>query len=388
MKTLIGITAALAVVVALAEDPVRGVGDAAPGSSEWGTAAVGAAHAAVSAGLSAGISGHAVASAGEAPSTWLSVADNEVIAQYCVRCHSDSRLRGNLTLEQFDADAAPQSAELAEKMIRKLRAGMMPPPGARRPGGDTLLALVQGLEERLDAAAAANPNPGGRTFQRLNRYEYETSIRDPARPRRGRGCVPAARHQERQLRQHRRRADGVADAAGAHTSGPRRISRLAVGDPDATSQLDAQFTALRLSQTQNAQIEGAPFGTRGGTSVTQLPGRRRVRLPGGVRARDDGRWFFGRSGPVVDALEQIEISIDGERVALLDDGPLDARVRSQRRQHAHRPDLRPRRAASVTAAFIRRTEGPIEDLLSPHEWSLVDQQIGSRGYGVNSSGRT
>ena len=63
-------------------------------------------------------------------------------------------------------------------MIRKLRAGMMPPPGARRPGRATLDALADALETRIDRAAALNPNPGRRTFQRLNRAEYARA--DPA----------------------------------------------------------------------------------------------------------------------------------------------------------------------------------------------------------------
>src|SRR5688572_9805763 len=55
---------------------------------------------------------------------------------------------------------------------------MMPPPGMPRPGGDTLAALRAALEARVDRAAAERPHPGHRTFQRLNRAEYENSIRD------------------------------------------------------------------------------------------------------------------------------------------------------------------------------------------------------------------
>ena len=62
---------------------------------------------------------------------------NEVVAGSCVRCHSDLRLRGNLSLEEFDISTAAENAEVVERMIRKLRAGMMPPPGARAPEGDT-----------------------------------------------------------------------------------------------------------------------------------------------------------------------------------------------------------------------------------------------------------
>ena len=94
---------------------------------------------------------------------------NLIILRYCVVCHNDVANTGNLSLQTFDVGAAEQNAEVAEKMIRKLRAGMMPPPPMPRPGGDTLTILVTALETRLDEAAARNPNPGSRTFQRLNR---------------------------------------------------------------------------------------------------------------------------------------------------------------------------------------------------------------------------
>ena len=83
------------------------------------------------------------------------VSDNDVIQAYCVRCHNDRTLRGNMSLEHFDTERAPENAAVAEKVIRKLRAAMMPPPGVRRPAGDTLMALAEALERIVDAAAAA-----------------------------------------------------------------------------------------------------------------------------------------------------------------------------------------------------------------------------------------
>lgn len=91
-----------------------------------------------------------------------------VVQQYCVRCHSDQRLRGNLSLESFDVESAADRAATAEQMITKLRAGMMPPAGSRRPAGDSLLILVETLEQRIDEAARRSPQPGSRVFQRLN----------------------------------------------------------------------------------------------------------------------------------------------------------------------------------------------------------------------------
>ena len=77
-----------------------------------------------------------------------------VVKQYCVVCHNDVLLTGNLTLSDFDVASAPGMAVRAEKMIVKLRAGMMPIPGAPRPSPDTLLALVETLEQLIDEAAA------------------------------------------------------------------------------------------------------------------------------------------------------------------------------------------------------------------------------------------
>ena len=61
-------------------------------------------------------------------------------------------------------------------MIRKLRSGMMPPPGARRPDAAVIDAFASSMESRLDQAAALNPNPGRRPFQRLNRAEYARAV--------------------------------------------------------------------------------------------------------------------------------------------------------------------------------------------------------------------
>ena len=101
-----------------------------------------------------------------------------VVERYCGVCHNDRLLTGNLSLQGFDAGDPTARAEAAERVIEKLRAGMMPPPGVARPGPDTLLALVEALEEGLDRAWAKAPSVGSRSFQRLNRAEYEASIRE------------------------------------------------------------------------------------------------------------------------------------------------------------------------------------------------------------------
>jgi hypothetical protein len=112
---------------------------------------------------------------------------NEMLEQYCVRCHNERRLRGDLSLEGFDAGTPEAEAEVAERMIHKLRAGMMPPAGVRRPPEDSLTMLAASLEDRLDDVARRNPNPGRRTFQtkrRSNRSSASGSTPRPTSPRR------------------------------------------------------------------------------------------------------------------------------------------------------------------------------------------------------------
>ena len=105
-------------------------------------------------------------------------AEDLVVRQYCVGCHNDRGKAGGLSFASFESAHAAEHAAVAERMIRKLRAGMMPPPGARRPDAATLTALAASLENRVDQAALAAPNPGWRPFQRLTRAEYARAIKD------------------------------------------------------------------------------------------------------------------------------------------------------------------------------------------------------------------
>jgi mono/diheme cytochrome c family protein len=102
-----------------------------------------------------------------------------LVRQYCTGCHSERGKAGGLSLASFElSKATDRDSAVSEKMIRKLRAGMMPPAGARRPDDAALQALAEALETRVDAAAAAKPNPGWRPFQRLNRAEYSRAVKD------------------------------------------------------------------------------------------------------------------------------------------------------------------------------------------------------------------
>ena len=311
--------------------------------------------------------------------------ENSVIEEYCVRCHSDRRLRGNLSLETFDAEQPHLQGEIAEKIVVKLRAGMMPPPGVSRPAGDTLDVLVQALEQRLDRIAEDQPNPGGRTFQRLNQAEYASSIRDLLGLE-----IDGAEYLPPDTKSAN--FDNIADVQmlsptllDAYLNAAAEVSRLALGDPAATST-ETQYRVPRWA-SQTERVDGAPYGTRGGVSVVH-------NFPA------DGDYIFRFSfhhettgtavGNGASALnttpegpEQVEISIDGQRVALMDmdrwmhvSNPESVEMRTP-------PIAVPAGPHRVTAAFIMKADGPVQDLISPHDWSLASTAIAGT-YGVMS----
>src|SRR5262249_61010278 len=102
----------------------------------------------------------------------------KVLNTSCVTCHSDKARTGGLTLEHADLMDIPKGAPTWEKVIRKVRAGMMPPPGMARPDKTTLDEFSAYLETSLDQAGARQPKPGRSTVHRLNRTEYANAIHD------------------------------------------------------------------------------------------------------------------------------------------------------------------------------------------------------------------
>jgi hypothetical protein len=301
-----------------------------------------------------------------------------VVRRLCGACHNDAILSGNLSLTTFDVARAAQTPETAEKMIVKLRSGMMPPPGIPRPGGDTLNALATTLERLLDRAAAAAPNPGNRPFQRLNRAEYERSIAELL-------DLDVNAGDYLPLDTKSANFDNIADVQmlsptllGAYLNAADQISRLALGDRQAVPTTKTYEKPGYFSQWD--QEKGAPFGTRGGISVVHnFPADAGYVLRLAFDHTTTGG-YYGRTM----RFEQIEIAIDGERVALLE---MDQWMHVQDRNGVNM-ETEPIQVRAgphrVSAAFIRRAEGPLEDLVSPHEWSLADRQIGDGGYGITS----
>jgi len=303
---------------------------------------------------------------------------DDVVDEYCTSCHSDRRLTGNLSLEGFDVENPLDQTETAEKIIRKLRAGMMPPPGRRVPGGDTLAMLAASLESTLDAAARADPDPGYRSFQRLNRAEYEAAVRTLLHVEIDAGdYLP--------LDTKSANFDNIADVQmlsattlSTYLNAAAEVARIALGDPTAAATTTTYTNSGYTSQWD--RMEGAPYGTRGGVSVMHtFPADGMYVLRMTFEHTTTGG-FFGR----VTRAEEIDVSIDGERVALVAvDRWMDVSDPKGVMMETE-PIFVTAGPHRVAAAFIRQSEGPVEDLLSRHEWSLADRQIGVSGYGITA----
>ena len=249
-----------------------------------------------------------------AGTTMTAAALGEVVKKTCAGCHSDQRRQGNLSLQNLDLATIGQTApEVAEKMINKLRTGMMPPPGRAKPGGDTLQILLESIERTMDARYAADPNPGTRTFQRLNRAEYERAVKDVlSLDIRADSWLP--------LDTKSANFDNIADVQlpsatllDSYLDAASEISRLAVGDPKASVSTNT-FKIARLA-SQLDQVDGAPIGTRGGAAVTHtFPADGEYVFAITLHAIPTGQ-LFASTAPFD---EKIEVSVNGERVALLD----------------------------------------------------------------------
>jgi hypothetical protein len=231
-----------------------------------------------------------------------------MLDRYCEGCHNDAERAGELALDRLDPSRMHADAAVWEKVIRKLRGGLMPPPGEPRPPAERLDAFVGFLEESLDTAARTAPNPGVPALRRLNRTEYANAVRDlielPV-------DVDALLPGDDSVGGF----DNIGSALSisptllqAYVSAAATLSRLAVGDPS-TSPTITTYRAPRDWQSGN-HIDGQPLGTRGGYQVRHvfpLDAEYEIR----ISARSD---------------DDVDLALDGKRVALLPSKGRNARV--------------------------------------------------------------
>jgi hypothetical protein len=188
------------------------------------------------------------------------------IKQYCVTCHNERVKSGGLVLATLDPGHVASDTDAWEKVVRKLRVGAMPPPGAPRPDEATYHGLTTWLEAELDHAATVRPNAGRPLLHRLNRTEYANAIRDLLAL--DVGDVAALLPPDDSAYGF----DNVADALGfssllteRYVTAAGRLAALAVGDPDLV--VGSETYSVRQDLSQDQHVDGQPFGTIGGMIV-------------------------------------------------------------------------------------------------------------------------
>jgi hypothetical protein len=247
---------------------------------------------------------------------------------------------------------------------------MMPPSYAPQPDSELIEGFIASLETRIDDVAAAYPHPGRRSFQRLNRTEYARSVSD---------FLVLEVDVEALLPPDTisRSFDNIADVQNmsptlmeGYLRAADKISREAVGDRGAV----AAEATYRVPKTgsQLHHVEGAPLGTRGGLSVVHnfaADGEYvfKVELHGSPQG-----FLYGKNAGDV----QIEVSLNGSRVALLDIDPLISESEPSGLNLETDRVFVKAGAHRVSAAFVKLSEGPVDDVIAPIEHTLADSHIG------------
>jgi hypothetical protein len=296
-------------------------------------------------------------------------AQQTLVDQYCLGCHNDKLKSGNFSWTQLDLAHPEKNADQAEKVIRKVRAGLMPPPGIPKPDAAAMKAFAVALETSIDAAAAAHPNPGRPALHRLNRTEYANSIHDLL-------GVDADVTALLPTDDMSHGFDNMADVLSVspalmqgYIRAAGRISREAVGDPAALALTHTYSISRVTSQTRH--VEGAPFGTRGGMSVIHdFPADGEYIFKVGFYYSPTGPLFGLNQGKG----QQIEIAVNGERVALLDINPAMQLATDGIKTPPIKVRAGPQR---ISASFPQTFDGPIEDEYRMVEQSLVDVSAGT-----------
>ena len=305
-----------------------------------------------------------------------------VLSRYCQACHNQRSTIGRdtgLAFDALDVGEVGRDAERWEHVVRRLRNGSMPPAGRPRPDADAYDRVATWIETGLDAAAAANPDPGRpAVLHRLNRAEYRNAVRD----------LLALDVDVSSLLPPDTSSygfDNIGDVLGlspllleSYLAAANRISRLAVAS-DSGVAVTADVYRVSTELTQRDRLDGLPFGTRGGTligHVFPVDGEYEIR----VRLARNGA--SGNGGDIVGLNEphQVEIAVDGARAGLLTAGANLSTEDSDQGtgpQEAGDANLRvrvPVRAGPrrVAVSFLRRSSTQVERVRRPFLRALLE----------------
>ena len=247
---------------------------------------------------------------------------------------------------------------------------MMPPQEAPQPDNETLQLLVKSIETKLDKAARKRNDPGTRPFQRLNRAEYTQQIKDIL----GLTVNPEEWLPEDQISAS---FDNIADvqtisatSMTAYLNAASDIARRAIGQSNAPTLAKTYTNSPSVSQHEWEPVEGAPYGTRGGISALH-------NFPA------DGKYIFemGFMSGWGERYHDIDISVDGEHLTTVRyGGEIDFQGRKKFPMETDPVFIRAGERR-ITATFIRKMDGPYEDLIRPNDWSLTGTET---SYGTTS----
>jgi hypothetical protein len=291
-----------------------------------------------------------------------------LLDQYCFTCHNQTLKSGGLALDNADVAHVADNPELWEKVVRKLRAGLMPPPGRPRPEFQIYDALTVWLENELDKGAAARLNPGTKGIHRLNRIEYARAIRD---------LLDLEVNAEDLLPTDDSRDgfDNQADALAvtptlleAYVKAAAQISRMAVGRWMATTE---GVYAPPSDTSQENHIEGLPFGTRGGMLIHHS-----------FPADGDYRFYIEslNNGTNVPG-EQLVVTINGEVVKSFDWDKQTVISLNNSRPEQHMEFVAPIKAGThaVGVTFLQTNNRPSLDIYHHFSRSTLENYT-VRGY--------
>jgi len=300
-------------------------------------------------------------------------AERALLDRYCVTCHNQRLRTGGLALDQLDPAHVEANPERWEKVVRKLRAGMMPQAGAPRPDATTYAAMIAFLEGELDRHVAVKlPQPG---LHRLNRAEYSNAVRDVLAL-----DVDAAKFLPSDDSTH-----GFDNQAGTLTISPAlidayrsaagKLARVAMGDVSTPAQTPYHVPE---DTSQDYHIAGLPFGTRGGMLVThEFPADAEYEIkvwPVNLGNMDNNQAFGGVSG------EKLEVLLDGQRIHLYD---WDRELKSGPAIHGGTPPFRfPVKAGehTVGVTFLATQYAPNTADLNKHFLRSTIETGGIAGY--------
>jgi len=312
-------------------------------------------------------------------------AQQSLLTKYCVTCHNQRAKTGGLTLDNVDVANVGDAPEVWERVVQKLQANLMPPPGLPRPDAAAYKGLLAHLETSLDRAAERNPDPGRtEALHRLNRAEYRNAVRD----------LLALDIDVSSLLPADDVSYGFDNIAGVQRMSPtlmeryiaaaQKLSSLAVGASARAATTDTFLVPPELRQDD--RIDGLPFGTRGGASL-------RYSFPrdGEYVVRVQLTRYAGASFddiPLFDETQRLELSVDGVPLHVFElpvntasDGPGPNRRALDADWQIRFPAKAGPRTVALT--FLNRTPALLENLLEPFQKPVPG---GPNGYYTTQKG--